>query len=128
MAKRMGASDGLCEVNYINEERVAEARTSLPSERVLRRSAEAFAVLASPARLRILRALEDRELCVCDIAQLLGLSMSGTSQQLRKLRDLGAVDYRSEGKLAYHTLAEPFWLELAETLIARFGAPEVSRP
>ena len=65
--------------------------------------------------------LEDRELCVCDIAELLGVSMSGASQHLRTLRTLGAVDYRTEGKLAYYTLADPFWLDVANAMIEQLG-------
>ena len=69
-----------------------------------------------PLVLRVLKALEERELCVCDLAHVLGISLSGTSQQLRELRRLGAVDFKAQGKLAYYRIADPFWLELADSV------------
>ena len=119
---RRRASDGVCEVDCVDPSTVAAARRSLPSEAVLRQAAEAFKTLGNPGRLRILKALEGRELCVCDISDVLGLSMSGTSQQLRELRNLGAIEYRVDGKLVYYTLADTFWLELAESVLDRAGA------
>jgi DNA-binding transcriptional ArsR family regulator len=109
--------DGICEVDCVHIDNVKKARAIQHSEKHLRRSADAFKVLAHPSRLRVLKALDGRELCVCDLSQVLGLSMSGTSQQLKKLRDLGAIDYRVDGKLVYYSLADRFWLELAETVL-----------
>ena len=119
-------SEGVCEIDCINPDAVRAARESLPSEAVLRRAAERFKTLGHPGRLRILRALEGRELCVCDIADVLGVSMSGASQHLRSLRNMGAVDYRADGKLAYYTLADPFWLRLAETLLEKLNGSAVA--
>lgn len=98
-----------------------EAREALPSEAELRRAADAFRVLANPNRLRVLKALQGRELCVCDLREVLGISMSGTSQVLRELRNLGAVEFRTEGKLAYYRLADPSWLQVAEGVLERFA-------
>lgn len=114
--------EGVCEVDCVNPQHVVAARAALPPMKVHQRAAEAFKVLAHPNRLRVLVALNGRELCVCDIAQVLGLSMSATSQMLRELRNLGAVEYRAEGKLAYYTLADRFWCELAEAVVERCGA------
>ena len=115
--RRIG--DGVCEIDFVDPQEVAAARRRLPSARQLRSTADAFKALGNPSRLQILIALDDRELCVCDIAELLGVSMSGASQQLRMLRNLDAVDYRTDGKLAYYTLADPFWLGLAEAMIEK---------
>jgi DNA-binding transcriptional ArsR family regulator len=112
-------SEGVCEVDFVDAGRVAEARAEASPERALRRVRDAFKTLAHVSRLAILEALDGRELCVCDLAHVLGLSMSGTSQHLRQLRILGAIDYRVAGKLAYYTLTERFWLELAKTAIHR---------
>jgi DNA-binding transcriptional ArsR family regulator len=84
--------------------------------------ADALKVLAHPGRLRVLQALEGRELCVCDLAHVLGISFSGTSQQLRELRRLGAVDFRAQGKLAYYRIGDPFWLNLAATVSEKLDA------
>lgn len=116
------ARQGVCEVNVVNPGKVAEARASLPTEQELRRAADAFRVLANPNRLRVMTALKGRELCVCDLREVLGISMSGTSQVLRELRNLGAVEFRVEGKLAYYKLADTYWLELAEGVYGKHAA------
>lgn len=113
------ASEGVCEVNFVDPKRVEEARASLPSEGDLRRAADSFRVLANPNRLRVLKALQGRELCVCDLREVLGISMSGTSQVLKELRSLGAVEFRTKGKLAYYQLADTAWLELAEHVLGK---------
>ncbi len=118
-SSRRRVTEGVCEIDCINPTAVLAARESLPSEPALRRAAERFKTLGHPGRLRILRALDGRELCVCDVAEVLGVSMSGASQHLRSLRTIGAVDYRADGKLAYYSLADPFWLQIAEMLLAK---------
>lgn len=66
-----------------------------------------FELLADPTRARILHALAlTRELCVCDLALLLGLSQSAISHQLRSLRDRGAVRRRRSGRIVYYALAD----------------------
>ena len=116
------ATEGVCEVNQVDCAQVDEARSALPSDADLQRLAEAFRVLANPNRLRVLIALEGRELCVCDLREVLGISMSGTSQVLRELRNLGAVAFRSEGKLAYYRLDDRSWLEVARGVLQRLTA------
>lgn len=114
--------EGLCEVDFVDPDKVLEARAALPTEKELRRVADAFRALANPNRLRVLRALEGRELCVCDLREVLKISMSGTSQVLRELRTLGAVDFRVDGKLAYYRLANPYWLKMAKSVQAELDA------
>lgn len=68
-----------------------------------------FAALGDRMRLKILYALQGgRELCVCDMAHVLGVSVSTASHHLRKLRDLKLLKYRNEGKLAYYSLRDEF--------------------
>ena len=116
---RRRAREGICEVDCIDGSRAAAARAALPPMPDSRRVAAALKVLAHPGRIRVLKALEGRELCVCDLAHVLELSMSGMSQQLRELRRLGAIEFRAEGKLAYYRVADPFWLGLVETVADR---------
>lgn len=120
------ANQGTCEVDQVDSCKVSEARDALPNETELRRTADAFRVLANPNRLRVLMALQGRELCVCDLREVLGISMSGTSQVLRELRNLEAVEFRAEGKLAYYRLADPFWLHMAEDVLKRFTAVQAA--
>jgi DNA-binding transcriptional ArsR family regulator len=71
-------------------------------------------VLADPTRVQILRALAKEELCVCDLAQSVSLSVSATSHQLKLMRDLRLVRYRMDGKLAFYSLRDPFLVALLE--------------
>lgn len=66
--------------------------------------AQTFKVLGDPNRVRIAWALANQELCVCDLATLLGMSQSAVSHSLRALRQLGLVKYRKAGAIAYYNL------------------------
>lgn len=94
----------ICTVNLINEARVAAVRHAMPTEGTLFRLAETFRVLGDPTRVRILHALSLEELCVCDIASLLGTTKSAVSHQLRLLRSLRVVRYRKAGRIVYYAL------------------------
>ncbi len=75
---------------------------------------ELFALLADPSRARIvhLLAISARELCVCDIALVLGMSVSALSHQLRFLRERGAVERHKAGRMAYYRLVDDHLREL----------------
>ena len=103
-----------CQVHRIDPERVARARQALLSADEARRVADLFKTLAHPTRLGILRALAAETLCVCDLAELLGLSVSAVSHQLRDLRRLDLVRARPEGKLVYYAIRDPFVVDLLE--------------
>lgn len=94
----------VCSVNLIDEAKVTAVRNSMPPEKTLRRLAETFKVLGDPTRVRILHALSLDELCVCDIASLLGTTKSAVSHQLRLLRSLRVVKYRKDGRIVYYSL------------------------
>ncbi|MCA9631186.1 MAG: winged helix-turn-helix transcriptional regulator [Myxococcales bacterium] len=115
--KRTAASEsveGCCEVFYVDEDRVGRVRDAMLSDDLVEQVADTFKVLAHPTRVRILRALAKEELCVCDLAQVLGLSISATSHQLRTMRTMKLVRYRMDGKLAYYSLRDPFVVALLE--------------
>lgn len=121
------ASD-LCEEFQADAERVAEIRADL--ERVTGLS-EIFRVLGDETRTRIVWALSRRELCVCDIANLLGVSSSLVSHHLRLLRSLRLVKYRREGKMAYYTLDDDHIVQLIRAAMDHYDedrqGPVVSR-
>ena len=101
-----------CEVDVVHLEAVREAQSSLPSGSAITKVADVLAILSSATRLKMLLALQPsasgprRELCVCDLALVIGASKSLTSHQLRLLRSAGLVLVRRAGKLAYYRLAE----------------------
>lgn len=98
------AKNVLCSINLIDEAKVAAVRSVLPRNEVLLRLAETFRVLGDPTRVRILHALSLQELCVCDIASLLGSTKSAISHQLRLLRSLRVVKHRKDGRIVYYSL------------------------
>ena len=94
----------VCEVYYVNERHVEKARRALSPEREVLAVAEMFRNLGDPTRVKVLQALAVEELCVCDLAKLLGVSDSATSHQLRVLRSQKLVRFRKEGKMAFYSL------------------------
>jgi len=93
-----------CEILCINREKVAAVSEVMQTDGVVKKLAETFKVLGDPTRTQVLYALSQDELCVCDLACLLGKTQSAISHQLRVLRNLDLVKYRKEGKIAYYSL------------------------
>jgi ArsR family transcriptional regulator, lead/cadmium/zinc/bismuth-responsive transcriptional repressor len=96
--------DALCDVHLVDEDAVRDALSGRAADREIDRLAETFQLLASPTRLRIMEALAGRELCVCDLAALTGVSQSAVSHHLRMMRALRLVRYRRESRMAYYRL------------------------
>lgn len=76
----------------------------MPAAPIVALAAETLKVLGDPTRLRIVHALSSEELCVCDLATLLGMSQSVVSHSLRALRQMRLVRFRKAGKIAYYSL------------------------
>jgi len=104
--------DATCQVFVFDRERVERARKLLLSTEEAQEAGDFFKALAHPTRIQILRALGQEELCVCDLARVLGLSVSATSYQLQLMRRVRLVRYRNEGKLAYYRVADNLSREL----------------
>ena len=102
-ASESDAADA-CEVFVADPARVAEVRAAMVGSPSVRLLAEIFRALGDPTRVRILDALSHAELCVCDVATLLGLSQSAVSHQLRLLRGLRLVRSRREGRMVFYAL------------------------
>ena len=100
----MPKSKDVCEAQFIHEDRVKSARKAIHADNTLLGMTETFGVLSDPTRLKIVLALSKEELCVCDIAALLGVTESAISHQLRLLKNLRLVKYRRNGKMAYYTV------------------------
>lgn len=93
-----------CKVFTVNEKAVIEARQNLPEQRQLELLAATFQALGEANRLKILLALSGRELCVCELGQVLEMSAPAVSHHLRRLKDIGLVKSRREGKMACYSL------------------------
>ncbi len=97
-------SDEFCDCNITHKERIEAVRSKLPQEEILYDLAELFKVFGDTTRIKIISALLETELCVCDIAELLHMSPSSISHQLRVLRQARLVKPRKEGKVVFYSL------------------------
>ncbi len=98
------SSEEFCNCTIIHEDVVKKVKLNMPQEERLYDLAELFKVFGDATRIKILYALFEEEMCVCDIAALLGMTQSAISHQLRVLKSAGLVKYRKEGKVAYYSL------------------------
>lgn len=93
-----------CQIDCIHEEAVMEIKATMLESGTVLALAEIFKVLGDPTRVKIIHALTQKELCVCDLAAVLNMSQSAISHQFRVLRNLRLVKYRKEGKIVYYSL------------------------
>ncbi len=96
-----------CDTTLVHEDAVEAALHGRADEDEVVYLADTFQMLASPTRLRIVEALALRELCVCDLAAVVGVSQSAISHQLRQMRQMRIVRYRKDGRMAYYRLDDP---------------------
>jgi ArsR family transcriptional regulator len=96
--------DAPCEVIHADPARAAVIRQRLPAAPLAAALAETFKALGDPTRLRLLVALSQAELCVCDLAAMAGISESAASHQLRLLRALRIVGTRRQGRMVLYRL------------------------
>ena len=87
----------------LHSDAVADVRSGQLAEPLVLSLSEAFKALADPTRIRMLHCLLQRELCVCDLAEVLGMTQSAVSHQLRYLRTLRIVKNRRDGNAIYYT-------------------------
>ena len=95
-----------CEYLFVHEDTVKQVLSNMPQDETLYDLAELFKVFGDSGRIKILYALFEAELCVCDIAQLLGLTQTAVSHQLRILKANKLVKARKEGKNGFYSLAD----------------------
>lgn len=95
-----------CDTFCIHEELVHMAEGHIPDEEVLKDLADFFKVFADTTRIRILCVLFQSEMCVCDLAEVLGMTQSAISHQLRMLKQMKLVKNRREGKTVFYSLAD----------------------
>jgi len=105
-----------CNIPCFDHDKVAQIKATLADEeQTLPELAEFYKLLGNTTRLKILLALAQGELCVCDVSHVLGLSIAATSHQLKLLRDQGWLRKRDDGKMVY------YWLHSVDLLKALKG-------
>lgn len=96
----------ICETNIVDPDKVNRVRENLPDLKHIQAMAETFKALGDPTRLKIVLALAHEELCVCDLATVVDISVSAISHQLRILKGLKILAYRKSGKMVYYSLSD----------------------
>jgi DNA-binding transcriptional ArsR family regulator len=108
---RLIDEDG-CQIRVVHLDRVERARKEAIADQELDRLSLTYKVLGDPNRLKIVMALRNVEMCVCDLAAFTGLTDSAVSHQLRRLKDLALVKSRREGQIIYYSLDDEHVSEL----------------
>lgn len=118
-----------CSVRVVDRERVATVVASMPADDDIAGLADVFGLLADPGRLRVLVALLEGEMCVCDLAAVARTSESAVSHHLRLLRAHRVVQVRRAGRMAYYRLADAHVRLLLDVALTHIGhAPAASHP
>lgn len=111
----------VCEVTCVNEETISRLK---PHVDRIEGIADVFKALADDNRVKIVYALSQAELCVCDIAALIGASVPTTSYHLRLLYHMGLARYRKEGKMVYYRLSDSHIGNLVEEVLRHIEESE----
>ncbi len=100
----MSKNEFVCDCNIIHKDVVEDTLNKMADEELLNKLAEFFKIVGDTTRVKILYALDKNELCVCDIANVVGMSKSSVSHQLSALRKSGIVKGKKVGKEVFYTL------------------------
>lgn len=103
-----------CECEEIHSELIEKRRGEMPDENTLYDLSDFFKILGDSTRVSILFAIDGEPMCVCDIANLLGMTKSAVSHQLKILRQSDLVIYRKSGKNVFYTLADDHVRDIIE--------------
>ncbi|WP_078578055.1 ArsR/SmtB family transcription factor [Salipaludibacillus agaradhaerens] len=106
-----------CDIYCVDESKVADIKAAI-DDTIVQGTSRIFKVLADDTRLKVAYALTiQKELCVCDVAQVIGSSTATASHHLRALKKQGLAQFRKEGKLAYYRLDDEHVIQLIRTAV-----------
>ena len=94
----------VCEVFNPNKKIVEILKSKQLDDQTSNKLADLFKAMSNPTRIKIIYSLREKELCVCDLTEILEMSSSAVSHQLRVLRNMNLVKYRKEGRSVYYSL------------------------
>ena len=96
----------MCECDQIHPEAIARVREVMEDTEVLYALSDFFKVMSDSTRMRIMAVLDNQELCVCDLSEVLNMTKSAVSHQLKILKDAQLVKFRRDGKNVFYTLKD----------------------
>jgi ArsR family transcriptional regulator len=109
-----GNNAPVCECEELHEEIILKKKQNMPDEETLYDLSDFFKILGDSTRINILFAIDGEPMCVCDIANLLGMTKSAVSHQLKILRQTSLVTYRKAGKNVFYSLADDHVRDIIE--------------
>ena len=116
----MADKKDFCEIECTNEDVVLKVSARKPPPRLLEEAESLFFVLSDKSRIQIVQAMKGgQEMCVCDVAAMLSTSVAAVSHHLRKMKDLGVLTNRSEGKLVYYSVRDKRVESLLDVVFAK---------
>jgi DNA-binding transcriptional ArsR family regulator len=110
-----------CDCDVIHEDVVNRVKAKMPQEETLYDLAELYKVFGDSTRIKILWGLDEAEMCVCDLAVLLGMTQSAISHQLRVLKQANLVKNRREGKIVFYSLRDEHVKQLFDQGLAHIA-------
>lgn len=113
----MGKSKLCCDCGMLHADSVEKVQSGMATEEDYIKISELFKVFADNTRVKILWALDECELCVCDVATLLNMTKSAVSHQLKVLKESNLVKSRREGKVIYYSLADDHVKDIFEKAV-----------
>ena len=104
----------ICDCDIVHEDIIEKVKNKMPKDETLSDLSDFFKVIGDGTRIRILWALDESEMCVCDLANVLNMTKSAISHQLRSLREANLVKFRKSGKEVFYSLADNHVKEIFE--------------
>ena len=111
----------------VHKEMVEDTLSKMPKTETLNNLADFFKIMGDPTRCKLLFALLQNEMCVCDLANVLSMTKSSISHQLSKMKDVGIVKCRKSGKTVYYSLDDEHISEIFEVGIEHINHKQVKK-
>ena len=113
----MSKNEFICDCNIIHEDIVKKVLNTMIQQEKINKISDFFKIVGDSTRAKIIAALDQNEMCVCDIANVLQMTKSSVSHQLAILRKAKLVKYRKEGKTVYYSLSDNHVQEVFESAL-----------
>ncbi len=110
----MSKNEYTCDCNMVHKEMVNDTLSKMPNTEILHNLADFFKIMGDSTRCKLLFALLQNEMCVCDLANVLSMTKSSISHQLSKMKEVGLVKSRKAGKTVYYSLDDDHIAEIFE--------------
>ena len=122
----MSKNEFICDCNIIHEDKVKDTIEKMPDTIILSTLADLFKIMGDSTRCKLISALLQNEMCVCDLANILSMTKSSISHQLSKMKEAGVVKSRKDGKTVYYSLDDNHISEIFEVGIKHINHKKVN--